>query len=68
LGIVSHVITLVFAAFFLAMALNPVVSWSRSRLKIKSRAQATAVSYLMVVAFLILFFCTRYTSACPANT
>jgi predicted PurR-regulated permease PerM len=56
LGIVSHVITLIFAAFFLAMALNPVVSWSRRRLKIKSRAQATAVSYLMVVAFLILFF------------
>jgi predicted PurR-regulated permease PerM len=56
LGYISHIITLIFAAFFLALALNPVVSWSRRRLKIKSRAQATAVSYLMVVLFLIVFF------------
>jgi predicted PurR-regulated permease PerM len=56
LAMVSHVITLIFAAFFLALALNPVVSWSRRRLKIKSRAQATAVSYLMVVVFLTAFF------------
>jgi predicted PurR-regulated permease PerM len=56
LGLISHIITLIFAAFFLALALNPVVSWSRRRLKIKSRAQATAVSYLMVVLFLIVFF------------
>jgi predicted PurR-regulated permease PerM len=55
-GQISHIITLVFAAFFLALALNPVVSWSRRMLKIKSRAQATAVSYLMVVLFLIVFF------------
>jgi predicted PurR-regulated permease PerM len=56
IGKITHVLTLIFAAFFLALALNPVVSWSRRRLKIKSRAQATAVAYLMVVAFLILFF------------
>jgi predicted PurR-regulated permease PerM len=56
LGYISHIITLIFAAFFLALALNPVVSWSRRRLKIKSRAQATAVSYLMVVLFLFVFF------------
>jgi predicted PurR-regulated permease PerM len=56
LGKVTHVLTLVFAAFFLSLALNPVVSWARRRLKIKSRAQATAVAYLMVVLFLGLFF------------
>jgi predicted PurR-regulated permease PerM len=56
LGQISHVITLIFAAFFLALALNPVVSWARHKLKIKSRAQATAVAYLMVVLFLTAFF------------
>jgi len=56
LGKIAHVITLVFAAFFLALALNPVVSWSRSRMHLKGRAQATAVSYLIVVTFLIIFF------------
>jgi predicted PurR-regulated permease PerM len=56
MGYISHVLTLIFAAFFLALALNPVVSWSRRRLKIKSRAQATAVAYLIIVLFLIIFF------------
>jgi predicted PurR-regulated permease PerM len=56
LGHVTHVITLIFAAFFLALALNPVVSWVRKRLKVKSRGQATAVSYLLVVLFLAIFF------------
>jgi predicted PurR-regulated permease PerM len=56
LGHISHVITLIFAAFFLALALNPIVSWARHQLKIKSRAQATAVAYLIVVAFLTIFF------------
>jgi predicted PurR-regulated permease PerM len=56
LGHITHIISLIFAAFFLALALNPVVSWSRRMLKIKSRAQATAVAYLMVVAFLAIFF------------
>jgi predicted PurR-regulated permease PerM len=55
-GYISHVLTLIFASFFLALALNPVVTWSRRRLKIKSRAQATAVAYLFIVLFLILFF------------
>jgi predicted PurR-regulated permease PerM len=55
-GKIAHVITLVFAAFFLALALNPVVSWARNRMHLKSRGQATAVSYLLVVLFLIAFF------------
>lgn len=56
IGQISHILTLIFAAFFLALALNPVVSWVRRRLKIESRAKATAVSYLMVVVFLAVFF------------
>lgn len=56
IGQTSHVLTLIFSAFFLALALNPVVSWVRRRLKIESRARATAVSYLMVVVFLAVFF------------
>jgi predicted PurR-regulated permease PerM len=56
MGQTSHVLTLIFFAFFLALALNPVVSWVRRRLKIESRARATAVSYLMVVVFLGVFF------------
>ncbi|MEK7096307.1 MAG: AI-2E family transporter, partial [Patescibacteria group bacterium] len=56
IGQVSHVLTLIFAAIFLALALNPVVGWIRRRLHIDSRVRATAVAYLLVVAFLIGFF------------
>lgn len=56
IGQTSHILTLIFSAFFLALALNPVVSWVRRKLKIESRARATAVSYLMVVIFLGVFF------------
>jgi predicted PurR-regulated permease PerM len=55
-GRVLHPLTLIFAAFFLAMALNPVVGWTSRHLKISSRARATAVSYLMVIAVLAVFF------------
>lgn len=56
LGRVTHVLTLIFVSIFLALALNPVVSWTRRRLHVKSRGRATAVSYLLVVGFLTLFF------------
>jgi predicted PurR-regulated permease PerM len=56
IGQVAHVLTLIFAAFFLALALNPIVSWSRDKLSIKSRVRATSVAYLMVITFLIVFF------------
>jgi predicted PurR-regulated permease PerM len=55
-GRVSHVITLIFASFFLALALNPVVSRISRWLKTKSRVRATAAAYLLVVAFLAVFF------------
>lgn len=56
LGRITHILTLIFVAFFLALALNPVVSSVSRRLHIKSRVRATAVAYLVVIAFLITFF------------
>lgn len=53
---VGHILSLIFAAFFLALALNPVVSWTSRRLKIESRARATAAAYGMVISVLIVFF------------
>lgn len=54
-GRVSHILTLIFAAFFLALALNPVVSWLSNRSKIKGRVQATSAAYIIVIAVLALF-------------
>lgn len=53
---VSHILTLIFASFFLALALNPVVSWMGRRLKIDSRVRATAAAYLVVIAIIVAFF------------
>lgn len=53
---VGHILSLVFAAFFLALALNPVVSWVSRRLKVESRARATAAAYGLVISVLIAFF------------
>lgn len=51
-------IKLITVAAFLALALNPAVSWFAKRLRSKSRVRATAISYLvilfMVVGFIIL--------------
>lgn len=52
----SHIITLIFISFFLAMALNPAVSWIARQLKSRSRVRATGVAYVMVLALLIGFF------------
>jgi len=54
-GRISHAITLVFAAFFLAMALNPVVSWITRHLKIRRRIRATALAYLLVIFIIAVF-------------
>lgn len=56
IGRISHELILIFSSFFLAMALNPVVSWISRQLRIKSRAWATATAYLLVVIILALFF------------
>lgn len=55
-GRISHVLILIFAAFFLAMALNPIVGWISRRLHVHGRARATAIAYLTVVIFLTGFF------------
>lgn len=53
---VSNIITLIFVAFFLAMALNPAVKWISQQLKIKSRAGATGIAYVSVLTLVIAFF------------
>lgn len=53
---VSHALTLIFVSFFLALALNPVVSNISKRLKSNSRAKATAFAYLLVLSVVVLFF------------
>jgi predicted PurR-regulated permease PerM len=55
IGRISHPLTLIFASFFLALALNPVVSSMSRHLKIKSRLRATSAAYVMVIAVLIIF-------------
>lgn len=55
IGRISHGLTLIFASFFLAMALNPVVSWMSKRLRLKGRVRATAAAYITVIAVLALF-------------
>lgn len=56
IGRVTHVLTLIFMSFFLALALNPIVSSITRRLHIESRVRASAVAYLVVIAFLTTFF------------
>lgn len=56
IGQVSGVLTIIFISFFLALALNPIVSWMSRRLRIKSRIRATAAAYLTVVLVLVGFF------------
>lgn len=43
-------------SFFLAIALNPAVSWITARLKSGSRIRATAIAYIFVMTVLIGFF------------
>ncbi|HEU5004750.1 MAG TPA: AI-2E family transporter [Candidatus Saccharimonadales bacterium] len=56
IGRVSHILILIFASFFLALALNPVVSWLSRRSGIKGRVQATSLAYVLVIAVLAAFF------------
>lgn len=47
---------LIIISFFLAIGLNPAVSWIAKKLPSGSRATATGVAYIAVVAFLTFFF------------
>lgn len=49
-------LTLIFVSFFLAMALNPAVSFITKKLKSKSRLRGTATAYIAVITVLIAFF------------
>ncbi len=53
---IRHPLTIIFISFFLAMALNPAVSFVTRKLKSKSRVRGTAVAYLVVLTVLITFF------------
>lgn len=52
---ISNVLVLIFVSFFLAMALNPAVGWIARKLRLKSRAAATGIAYLVVITILITF-------------
>ncbi len=55
ISLLSSALQLIFVAFFLALALNPAVSWISKRLPGRSRVGATAIAYLFVVTLLISF-------------
>lgn len=52
----SSALQLIFISFFLALALNPAVSWLSRHLPGNSRVGATAVAYLVVVSLVVAFF------------
>jgi len=52
----AHVITLILFSAFLAVALNPTVSWISEQLKSRSRVWATGLAYVAVLTGLISFF------------
>lgn len=52
---ISNALVLIFLSLFLAVALNPAVSWIGKHLRIKSRVRATAVAYLIVLAVIAGF-------------
>ncbi len=55
IGAVDHQLKLIFISAFLAMALNPAVTWITTRLKSKSRVRATGFAYVVVLSVLIGF-------------
>lgn len=54
-GNISYQLTLIGISAFLALALNPAVSWLSHRLHIKARVWATGLAYLIVVVVLGFF-------------
>lgn len=55
-GSLRHPLTLIAVSIFLALAINPAVTWVAKRLKSRSRTRATTLAYLAVTTFLIGFF------------
>lgn len=52
---IAHILGLIFISAFLAVALNPAVSWISKHLKSKSRVRATGAAYLMVLLLISSF-------------
>jgi len=52
---IAHALVLIFLSLFIAVALNPAVSWIGKHLRIKSRVRATGVAYIIVLAFITAF-------------
>lgn len=52
---IAKPLTLIIISLFLALALNPAVSWIASQLKNQSRAVATGTAYVLVIAVICLF-------------
>lgn len=55
IGKISHALMLIFLSLFLAVALNPAVSWISRRLRSKSRIRATGAAYVIVLAVIAGF-------------
>ena len=49
---ISNVLVLIVVSIFLALALNPAVSWIRRKLRLKSRVTATAIAYIIVITLI----------------
>lgn len=54
-GKIGHQLELIAIAAFLALALNPAVSWLSRQLRIKSRVWATGLAYIIVMTILTGF-------------
>lgn len=52
---ISHALLLIFLSGFLAVALNPAVSWIAKKLRSKSRVRATGAAYIIVLAVITAF-------------
>lgn len=55
LASITHQLTLIAVSAFLAIALNPAVTWIIKRLKTKSRVRAAGLAYVVVISILIGF-------------
>lgn len=55
IGLITYPLQLIAASLFMAIALNPAVSWLSKHVAGKSRVRATAIAYITVLAVLTLF-------------
>ncbi|MFO0920451.1 MAG: AI-2E family transporter [Candidatus Saccharimonadales bacterium] len=55
IGSISHELKLIAISLFLAIGLNPAVTWITVRIKSKSRLRATGAAYIIVITLLIGF-------------